>query len=196
MSPGPLVVSFVGPSGVGKTTLIERLIPLLRVQGLRVGTAKHAPHGYDVLDKPGSDSSRHAGAGADAVLLFGSHGAVVFLAADPDDGAPQERGSEQEHGQHHRGGSPVDALRLARLGELVDRHLAHLDVVITEGFAPINDVLVAVQRESVPPKRPIDPDEVWFRVSDVPTDDSLGFDQLDEVAARIVHRVESRRGGA
>jgi molybdopterin-guanine dinucleotide biosynthesis protein len=148
-----------------------------------------------VIDKPGSDSSRHVGAGADAVLLFGSHGAVVFLAADADDDAPHEGGLEQ-HGQHHRGGSPVDARRLARLGELVGRHLAHLDVVITEGFAPINDVLVAVQRESVPPKRPIDPDEVWFRVSDVPSDDSLGFDQIDEVAGRIVRRVASRRGDA
>ncbi|MCE1251113.1 MAG: molybdopterin-guanine dinucleotide biosynthesis protein B, partial [Comamonadaceae bacterium] len=36
------VVGFAGFSGAGKTTLIEQLIPLLRVQGLRVSVLKHA----------------------------------------------------------------------------------------------------------------------------------------------------------
>lgn len=69
-----MIVSFVGSSGVGKTTVVEQLIPLVRAAGLRVGTVKHAPHGHDV-DRVGSDSWRHRQAGADAVLLAGADGA-------------------------------------------------------------------------------------------------------------------------
>lgn len=49
------VVGFAGFSGAGKTTLIEQLIPLLRVQGLRVSVLKHAHHRFDI-DQPGKDS--------------------------------------------------------------------------------------------------------------------------------------------
>ena len=79
----PLVISFVGASGVGKTTVIEQLIPLVAVSGLRVGTVKHASHGHEV-DRIGSDSWRHRRAGAEVVLLAGASGAVVFLAEQPE----------------------------------------------------------------------------------------------------------------
>jgi molybdopterin-guanine dinucleotide biosynthesis protein B len=36
------VVGFVGPSGVGKTTLLERMIDALRRRGVAVGAVKHA----------------------------------------------------------------------------------------------------------------------------------------------------------
>jgi len=41
MAVTPMIVSFVGTSGVGKTTVVEALVPLLRASGLRVGTVKH-----------------------------------------------------------------------------------------------------------------------------------------------------------
>jgi molybdopterin-guanine dinucleotide biosynthesis protein B len=62
------VAGFAGYSGAGKTTLIERLIPLLRQRGLRVSVVKHAHHRFD-LDQPGKDSWRHREAGAHEVLL-------------------------------------------------------------------------------------------------------------------------------
>lgn len=62
------VVAFAGYSGAGKTTLVEKLIPLLRAQGLRVSVIKHAHHQFDV-DKPGKDSWRHRQAGAFEVLV-------------------------------------------------------------------------------------------------------------------------------
>ena len=65
--PGVVLVS--GCSDSGKTTLIERLIPRLRARGLRVGTIKHAHHGFD-MDHPGKDSWRHARAGAVAVAVI------------------------------------------------------------------------------------------------------------------------------
>jgi len=64
----PCAIFVSGESNSGKTTLIERLIPRLRTKGLRVGTVKHAHHGFE-LDHPGKDSWRHAQAGAEAVAL-------------------------------------------------------------------------------------------------------------------------------
>ncbi len=59
------LLGFAAYSGTGKTTLLTRLIPLLKAQGLRVGVIKHAHHKVDV-DKPGKDSYelRKAGCGA------------------------------------------------------------------------------------------------------------------------------------
>ncbi|MDA7415660.1 molybdopterin-guanine dinucleotide biosynthesis protein B [Xenophilus arseniciresistens] len=62
------VLAFAGYSGAGKTTLVEKLIPLLRAQGLRVSVIKHAHHQFDV-DTPGKDSWRHRQAGAFEVLV-------------------------------------------------------------------------------------------------------------------------------
>ena len=61
------VVAFAGYSGAGKTTLIERLIPLLTARALRVSTLKHAHHAFDI-DQPGKDTWRHREAGAFEVV--------------------------------------------------------------------------------------------------------------------------------
>jgi molybdopterin-guanine dinucleotide biosynthesis protein B len=62
------VVCFCGPSGVGKTTLIEQLITGLKARGERVSVIKHAHKRFDI-DQPGKDSHRHRAAGATEVLL-------------------------------------------------------------------------------------------------------------------------------
>jgi len=62
------VVCFAGYSGAGKTTLMERLIGLLRQQGLRVSVVKHAHLGFD-MDRPGKDTHRHREAGAFEVVV-------------------------------------------------------------------------------------------------------------------------------
>lgn len=63
------VVRFVGPSGAGKTRLLEALVPLLQAHGWRVGVVKHHHTGRLALDRPGTDSSRLAAAGAAVVLV-------------------------------------------------------------------------------------------------------------------------------
>ena len=55
-------------SGTGKTTLITKLIPLLRAQGLRLAVIKHAHHKVE-LDQPGKDTFRFQSAGAEQVIL-------------------------------------------------------------------------------------------------------------------------------
>ena len=64
----PPVLSIVGKSDSGKTTLIEKLIPALKRRGYRVGVVKHAHHGFD-MDHRGKDSYRHRQAGADTVMI-------------------------------------------------------------------------------------------------------------------------------
>jgi molybdopterin-guanine dinucleotide biosynthesis protein MobB len=64
----PPIITIVGFSNVGKTTLIEKLVPALKRRGYRVGTVKHASHHVDI-DHPGKDSWRHEKAGADGVAV-------------------------------------------------------------------------------------------------------------------------------
>ena len=62
------VIAFAGYSGAGKTTLVERLIPVLRRLGQRVSVVKHAHHKFDI-DHPGKDTYRHREAGAFEVVV-------------------------------------------------------------------------------------------------------------------------------
>ncbi|MDM0013756.1 molybdopterin-guanine dinucleotide biosynthesis protein B [Variovorax sp. J22P168] len=62
------VIGFAGYSGAGKTTLVERLIPVLKRHGQRVSVVKHAHHKFDI-DHPGKDSFRHREAGAFEVVV-------------------------------------------------------------------------------------------------------------------------------
>jgi molybdopterin-guanine dinucleotide biosynthesis protein B len=62
------VVSIVGKSKSGKTTLIEKLIPELKSRGYRVATVKHTPDDV-TLDEPGKDSWRHIQAGSEATVI-------------------------------------------------------------------------------------------------------------------------------
>ena len=62
------VVAFSGDSGAGKTTLVERLIPALKLRGQRVSVVKHAHHKFDI-DHPGKDTHRHREAGAFEVVV-------------------------------------------------------------------------------------------------------------------------------
>lgn len=66
-----------GKSGSGKTHLIERLIPALVRHGYRVGTIKHASHGFQ-LDVKGKDSWRHLQAGASAVAIASADQLALF----------------------------------------------------------------------------------------------------------------------
>ncbi|MFT3719796.1 molybdopterin-guanine dinucleotide biosynthesis protein B [Pseudorhodoferax sp.] len=84
------VVGFAGYSGAGKTTLIERLIPLLKARGETVSVIKHAHHGFDI-DQPGKDSWRHRQAGAQEVIVASSH-RLALLREYPAGQAPTAHG--------------------------------------------------------------------------------------------------------
>ena len=62
------IISIVSKKNCGKTTLLEKLIPVLKQRGYRVGIIKHDVHGFDI-DHEGKDTYRHKAAGADTVAI-------------------------------------------------------------------------------------------------------------------------------
>ena len=77
------VIGFCGPSGVGKTTLVEQLIMALRARGQRVSVIKHAHKRFDI-DHPGKDSHRHREAGATEVLIASAHRMALLREYDTE----------------------------------------------------------------------------------------------------------------
>ncbi len=62
------ILSIVGRSSSGKTTLLENLIPVLKTRGYKVATIKHNLHDFEI-DQPGKDTWKHQKAGADTVII-------------------------------------------------------------------------------------------------------------------------------
>ena len=73
----------VGSKKVGKTTLIEKLIPELASRGHRVGTVKHHHSDLPVsVDAAGTDTWRHRQAGAKKVALVTPTDLALFHGTD------------------------------------------------------------------------------------------------------------------
>lgn len=64
------IFGITGHSGMGKTTLLEKLIPELRSRGLTVSLIKHSHKDIEV-DRPGKDSYRLRESGCEEVMLLG-----------------------------------------------------------------------------------------------------------------------------
>ena len=117
----PPVISVVGHSNSGKTTLVEKLLPELKSRGYRVATVKHA---QDIdLDRPGTDSWRHVEAGSEAMVLATQDRAVLI--------------------------KPVQAT--PKLDELVRLIGEDYDLVIAEGFKGESAPKIEVQRNKTGP---------------------------------------------
>ena len=76
----PQIICIAGRSQSGKTTLIEKLIPVIKEKGYRVGSIKHSHHIFD-FDKSGKDSWRHKDAGAETVIVA-SPGKIAMVKND------------------------------------------------------------------------------------------------------------------
>lgn len=64
----PLLGICASGSGIGKTTLLTRLVPALAALGCKVSVIKHAHHSFDI-DHPGKDTYRIREAGAVQTLI-------------------------------------------------------------------------------------------------------------------------------
>ncbi|MFM4704216.1 molybdopterin-guanine dinucleotide biosynthesis protein B [Aeromonas bivalvium] len=168
MSPLPLL-GFVAWSGTGKTTLLERLIPLLTQRGLRLGVLKHTHHHFD-MDKPGKDSHRLRQAGARQVMAASS--LRQALIQETPEGEP-----------------PFEAL-LARFD------WEQLDLLLIEGFKHRRFPKIELHRGAIgrPLLFPDDPDIIAL-VSDTPQATSLprfAFDELGAIADFVCARLPRR----
>ncbi len=77
------LVSVVGKSDAGKTTLLEKLIPELKRRGYRVATVKHDAHSFEI-DQPGKDTWRHRQAGADVVVISSKDKMAIIRRVDEE----------------------------------------------------------------------------------------------------------------
>ncbi len=71
------IVSFVGTSNSGKTTLLEKIVRELKLEGYRIAVIKHSHHDIEI-DQPGKDTWRFAQAGSDIVAIS-SPNKVAFI---------------------------------------------------------------------------------------------------------------------
>lgn len=99
------ILSFVGESNSGKTTIIQKIISELKNRGYRIASFKHTHHNFS-LDKEGKDSFLHRQAGAEATLLIGKNEYV--LQADLQ---------EKDH-----------------IRKLCNRFFPNFDLIVGEGF--------------------------------------------------------------
>lgn len=150
------VIGIAGWSGAGKTTLISRVIPYLRQQGLRVSVIKHAHHEFDV-DVPGKDSWVHRQSGAEEVLVSSANRWALMH---------ELRGAEEP--------------------ELVQllRKMSPVDLVIVEGFKsePIRKVEVHRKGSGKPPLFPND-STVAGLATDVAIETALPVADPDDIPA-------------
>ena len=102
----PFIVSVVGYKKSGKTTLVEKIIPILKSKGYRFGVLKYTGEGLPE-EAEGKDTAKFRAAGAETVGLCGDDHFTLFKA----------------------GGHP--ALPLDRLAAFF---FPEADLVVTEGF--------------------------------------------------------------
>ena len=103
------IVSIVGKSNSGKTTLLEKIISDLVGRGYRVATIKHNRHGFNI-DHEGKDSYRHKQAGAHTTVVSSPHHIAIIQDVDRDQ----------------------------TFAEIRDNYIREADIILTEGFK-VND---------------------------------------------------------
>ena len=112
------IVTIVGTSDSGKTTLIEKIIPRLVTKGLRVGTIKHDVHGFE-MDHEGKDSWRHKRAGASTTVIS----------------SPLQVGMVK------------DVVRELTLDQIAELYLTDVDIIVVEGYKRQDKFKIEVHRK-------------------------------------------------
>jgi len=167
----PPIVSIVGKSDAGKTTLLEKLIPELKRRGYRVAVVKHDAHSFEI-DQPGKDSWRHRQAGADVVVISSKDKLALIKRVDQE-------------------------LPLSTIATM----LTDVDLILTEGYKRGPAPKVEISRRALSSELLCTADELVAIVSDqtfnlpVPQfglDDVIGLANLLEERFLATKRLPSR----
>lgn len=111
------IVSIVGSSNSGKTTLIEKIIPRLKEKGYKIGALKHDAHNFEI-DREGKDSWRMSASGADMVAIASKNKLAFIKVLDCEE----------------------------KLDEIAERLFSDADIIITEGYKAENKPKIEVVR--------------------------------------------------
>ena len=149
------IISIVGKSDAGKTTLIEKLIVELKRRGYRVATIKHDAHQFEI-DHPGKDSYRHFHAGADCTVI-GSPAGLAMV-----------RRLERE-------------LTLDEIAAM----LSDVDVILTEGYKREAKLRIEVSRRAHTTELISDRSELLAIAADYPIDLGVPVFDLNDAAALV-----------
>jgi len=160
------VLSLVGYSNSGKTTLMEKLVSGLAAKGLRIATIKHSHHQPE-MDTPGKDSWRHKQAGAVTSLLVGPE--KMLMVSDVDDSLNPQL--------------------------LTERLFSDYDLVLVEGYASVPGPKIEVVRSERCQMLRCEPDELIAVATDVPDLDvnvpRLDLNDTEVIMNHILHWKES-----
>ena len=156
------VVSVVGNSGVGKTTLLEKLVRELKSRGYRVAAIKHDAHNFQ-MDHPGKDTYRLAEAGSDAVIISAA-GRLALL----------EKVEEERS-----------------LDDVVAMVSDRVDIVLTEGYRRAAAAKIEVSRRAFSSELVAPVDELMALVTDQQFDIDVPHFGLND-AAGVVDLLERR----
>jgi molybdopterin-guanine dinucleotide biosynthesis protein B len=156
------ILSIVGKSESGKTTLLEKLIPELKRRRFRIATIKHHFHPGFEIDHPGKDTWRHARAGSDQVII-----------ASPDKIASIKR---------------LD--RELSLDEIVSQ-IRDVDIIFTEGYKRAGKPAIEVIRANNGLELICEPEQLIAIASDTPLDMNIPQFEIND-APGIVDFIANR----
>lgn len=151
----PPIVSVVGVSNVGKTTLMVKVIRELKRRGYRVATLKHDVHGFQ-MDTPGKDSWKHAEAGSDCVVVASPNRLAMIRRLD----------------------------RELTVDEIVAT-LPDVDIVLTEGYKRGDKPKIEVSRAAKGATLLCSEDELIALATDQPHDVRVPQFDLDDAAGIV-----------
>lgn len=161
------IISVVGKTNSGKTTLIEKIIPELKKRGYKVGAIKHDVHQFEI-DYEGKDTYRMTQAGAD----------MVVIASDKKMGMVKRLNGEYT------------------LDKIAEWLFPGVDIVITEGYKKQNKPKIEVNRKEVKNELLCSPDELLCIVSDRKFDIGVkcfGLEEISEITDLIVEKMKMEK---
>jgi molybdopterin-guanine dinucleotide biosynthesis protein MobB len=160
------IIAFVGPSGVGKTQLISRLIPELKRRGRSTAIIKHCHHGF-TLSPEGKDSWQFTEAGSDSVCMIGPNGLALL----------QKDASNQT----------------STLSTIAEKHFQNVDLVLVEGGRSESELMkIEILRKGLADNVETPTNELLAVISDFEVSAGRPVYQPDQIA-EIADLLESYR---